>query len=265
MTSYRRINSRTINRDVQQQDNMVVFNSPISQAIYPNYFSVPDASNTCVLVSNGSPYSATASPQLTFNGTTLDVSANLQVDGDTDLSGNLAVGGNVNVTGNYYLNNYILIPAGTIIQSAAINVPNGWLDCNGQSLVRAAQPNLFAAIGYTYGGSGANFNLPDMRGRIGIGAGSGAGLTSRALGSSGGAETHTLTTGEMPSHSHQLDRPSNPDAGAYDIDDAHAGTSSACTTDRTLLPTGFNTYSTGGDGAHNNMQPFLVVRYFIKY
>ena len=81
MTSYRRINSRTLNKNVQQQDNMVTFMKPISQAIYPNYFSVPDASNNSLLVSTGSAYSATASSQLTFDGTTLDVVGNVDVSG----------------------------------------------------------------------------------------------------------------------------------------------------------------------------------------
>jgi hypothetical protein len=81
MSSYRRINSRTINRDVQQQDNMVIFNKPISKAIYPNYFSVPDASDTSLLVSNGSAYSASAASNLTFNGTALNVTGTLQVSG----------------------------------------------------------------------------------------------------------------------------------------------------------------------------------------
>ena len=79
MTSYRRIKSLTLNREVQQQDNMVVFNRPISRAIYPNYFSVSDPSNTCLLVSTGSAYSATDSSNLTFNGTKLSVTGTLQV------------------------------------------------------------------------------------------------------------------------------------------------------------------------------------------
>ena len=81
MTSYRRINSRTLNRDVQQQDNMVTFNKPISRAIYPNYFSVPDALNNSLLVSTGSAYSASAASNLTFNGTALNVTGTLQVSG----------------------------------------------------------------------------------------------------------------------------------------------------------------------------------------
>jgi hypothetical protein len=89
MTSYRRIASRTLNRDIQQQDNMVTFMKPISNAIYPKYFSVPNASNNSLIVSTGSPYSAAATPQLTFDGTTLDIS------GDAYVSGNLQVTGDV--------------------------------------------------------------------------------------------------------------------------------------------------------------------------
>ena len=73
MTSYRRIISRTLNRSVQNQDNMVTFMSPIGNGIYPDYFSVPDASNYSLLVSNGSKFSASANQNLTFDGNTLNV------------------------------------------------------------------------------------------------------------------------------------------------------------------------------------------------
>ena len=85
MTSYRRINSRTINRVVQQQDNMVYLNKSLTQTISHNYFSVPDASNTSLLVSTSSPYSATATRDLLYDGTTFDVLANMVVDGTTSL------------------------------------------------------------------------------------------------------------------------------------------------------------------------------------
>ena len=105
MTSYRRINSRTLNNEVQQQDNMVTFMMPISRAIYPNYFSVPDASNNSLLVSTGSPYSATtASSQLTFDGTTLKDLGNLDVSGNTTVQ-KLKLFNNLDVSGNTALQN----------------------------------------------------------------------------------------------------------------------------------------------------------------
>jgi len=190
----------------------------------------------------------------------LYVKGNLTVD--NDLRAN-----NFYASGNYYLDNYILIPYGTIIQSAAVNIPDGWLNCDGSLLLRTEYTNLFNAIGYTYSsfsGSDLSFNVPDLQGRVPVGSGSGTGLTTRNLGNKGGAETHTLTTGEMPSHTHDLTRRSNPDAGAFDMGDAHASESSACTTDRSILGT-FSTSSAGSGSAHNNMQPFIVLRYLIKY
>jgi len=203
----------------------------------------------------------------------LYVDKNQTIGGNLDVSGNLTIGQDLRArsyyaTGNYFLNNYILIPAGTIIQSAAINEPNGWFDCNGRLLSVVAYANLFDAIRYTYGGvyggSDLSFNIPDMRGRVGIGSGSGTALTSRTLGVVGGEENHTLTVPEMPSHSHSLTRKSNPDAGAYDTNSGHQDESSAATTDREDLGL-FQTNSTGSGLSHNNMQPYVVLRYLIKY
>ncbi|NIV28780.1 MAG: hypothetical protein GWN58_04475, partial [Anaerolineae bacterium] len=47
--------------------------------------------------------------------------------------------------------------------------PSGWVLCDGTSYSTASQPDLFAVVGYTYGGSGANFNVPDLRGRMPLG------------------------------------------------------------------------------------------------
>ncbi len=96
----------------------------------------------------------------------------------------------------------MIIPYGTIIQSAAVNIPNGWLVCNGAEILNETYMNLYIAIGYTYGGSGDYFKVPDIRGRTIIGEGQGTDLTNRNLGTTGGAETHTLTSSEMPSHTH---------------------------------------------------------------
>jgi microcystin-dependent protein/predicted acyltransferase (DUF342 family) len=198
----------------------------------------------------------------------LSVTGNETVGGTLDVSGNIVTTSNITAVnhyaaGNYYLNNFILIPSGSVIQSAAINVPNGWLDCAGQSLLVSGYPGLFAAISYTYGGSGANFNLPDLRGRAAIGVGTGVGLSTRALGNIGGVETHTLSLSEIPSHSHTIQRRINPDAGAFDPGNEHADESSACTTDR-ALGGNFSTAASGSGGSHQNMQPFIALRYLIK-
>lgn len=193
----------------------------------------------------------------------------LYVENNESVGGNLEINKNISANsfyakGNFYLNNYVLIPAGTIVQSAAILEPEGWFNCDGRLLNKITYGNLFNAIGNTYGGSDPSFNIPDIQGRVPIGAGSGAGLTTRTLGQKSGAETHTLSTGEMPSHSHGLTRTSNPDAGAFDDGNGNASKSYACTTDRADLGI-FNTYNSGGGSAHNNMQPFIVLRYLIKY
>lgn len=88
--------------------------------------------------------------------------------------------------------------------------PPGWLWCAGQAVSRATYSALFAAIGVTYGsGDGATtFNVPDLRGRTIVGldnmGGTDAGRLSSAntLGTTGGAETHTLSTAQLPSHNH---------------------------------------------------------------
>ena len=81
--------------------------------------------------------------------------------------------------------------------------PRGFALCQGQSLSIAQNTALFSLLGTTYGGNGqTTFNLPDLRGRAPIGQGAGPGLQPYALGQSGGAENATLTTANLPAHSH---------------------------------------------------------------
>jgi len=199
---------------------------------------------------------------------------NLFVENDETIGGNLSVGGQLSARsfhanlGNFYLDNYLLIPYGTIIQSAAVNIPEGWLLCNGASIVKNSYLNLYNAIGYTYGGSGDNFNVPDIRGRVSVGTGTGAGLSSRALGNTGGAETHQLSVGEMPSHSHT----SNATGGSVGLITSTGSNTASTGLDNTsgepdlfaTLPA-LTINSTGSSNAHNNMQPFIVLNYLIKY
>jgi len=83
--------------------------------------------------------------------------------------------------------------------------PIGWASCDGQLLAISANPALFSLLGTTYGGDGyTTFALPDLRGRSPLHKGSGPGLTYRVMGEKGGVETVTITTNEMPSHTHPI-------------------------------------------------------------
>jgi len=205
----------------------------------------------------------------------------LIIERDLLVNGNLTVkhdirARNFYATGNYYLDNYILVPAGTIVQSAAINVPDGWLNCNGSLLNKIVYIDLFAAIGNSYGGliTDLSFNLPDLRGRVGIGAGQGADLSNRVFATSGGAETHTLTIAEMPSHSHEITDPghnhsyvnTSADQSVYNVITSETAADQADYNQTTgTSTTGISIINAGSSNAHNNMQPFLVIRYLIKY
>jgi microcystin-dependent protein len=77
--------------------------------------------------------------------------------------------------------------------------PNGWARADGQILSIAQNTALFALLGTNYGGDGqTTFALPDLRGRAPIHEGQGPGLSDRTLGETGGAESVTLTTAELP-------------------------------------------------------------------
>ena len=82
--------------------------------------------------------------------------------------------------------------------------PRGFAFCEGQLLSISDNTALFSILGTTYGGDGrTTFALPDLRGRVPVHPGSGPGLATIRLGEKSGTETETLTTGELPTHSHQ--------------------------------------------------------------
>jgi len=97
------------------------------------------------------------------------------------------------------------VPVGAIAWTAANAAPAGWLVRDGSSVPVATYPNLFAVLGYTYGGAGANFSLPDDRGLVIAGNGLGTALpdlTTHALGSVFGEEGHALDGSENGVHTH---------------------------------------------------------------
>jgi microcystin-dependent protein len=84
-------------------------------------------------------------------------------------------------------------------------VTGNWALCNGQLLLIADHNALFSLIGTTYGGDGqTTFAVPDLRGRVAVGVGTGAGLSAVTLGQTNGAETATMLTANLPAHSHSL-------------------------------------------------------------
>ena len=92
---------------------------------------------------------------------------------------------------------------GTILLFAGNFAPKGWEFCNGQILPIARYSALFSLLGTTYGGDGTTtFALPDLRGRVPVHAGQGTGLAAHPLGQAFGAEQVTLTTAQLPAHTH---------------------------------------------------------------
>ena len=169
-------------------------------------------------------------------------------------------------------------PAGAILQFAGSTAPDGWLICNGDTVSRSTYANLFAAIGEAYGaGNGSTtFKIPDLRGRVPVGAGQGSGLSNRVLAVSGGQQSAALSINQIPAHTHFM------------FADASVSNNTGFTTATTQVPKEGGilgdasqdhkyrmksttvaaslgkTSSVGSSSAVGRMQPFLVVNHIIK-
>jgi microcystin-dependent protein len=159
------------------------------------------------------------------------------------------------------------MPPGSLVPYAGSTAPTGWLLCYGQAISRTTYAALFAVIGTTWGigDNSTTFNLPDFRGRVLAGAddmggtdahilgnGANGGFSGSAtLGTVGGEKNHQLTTAELANHTH-----GNVGYGSQGV----AGS----VYDTMMAPYTSTVGSTGGDQAHNNVQPTAVVNYIIK-
>jgi microcystin-dependent protein len=140
--------------------------------------------------------------------------------------------------------------------------PKGWALCDGQLLPINQNQALFSLLGTTFGGDGrVNFALPDLRSRVPIHVGGG-----HTLGERGGEQAHTLSIGELPTHTHVLSGTSTTGTAAIPAGNL-------------MAPTAFQAYhqadnalvamapqavaNVGGSQAHLNMQPFLVLNFSI--
>ncbi len=154
-------------------------------------------------------------------------------------------------------------------------IPTGWAVCDGRTLQIAQNQALYSLLSNKYGGDGkTTFALPDLRGRVPVhtGQSSLSPHTIYNMGATGGAETVTLTTGNLPIHTHSMSAVAatatlKPDAGNLlaeptDASNVQHAIYGPATNSFVILNT--STISNdGGNGSHNNMQPFQVLNYCI--
>lgn len=158
---------------------------------------------------------------------------------------------------------------GEIRMFAGNFAPAGWMFCEGQLLPISENETLFQLIGTTYGGDGqSTFALPDLRGRLPIHFGTGPGGSTYQLAETGGAEEVTLTTSQIPAHSHPM------------LASSSGGTTGTASNGVYATTVGFNLYvdadpgntafnpgtvgSVGGSQPHTNLMPYLCVDFIIS-
>ncbi len=180
------------------------------------------------------------------------------------LNGDLAI-----IDTQMFANQQAGLPIGSIAMFAGSSTGSGinWLICNGSSVSTTTYAALFAVIGYSFGGSGTSFSLPNLQGRFPIGASS-----SYTLAATGGEAAHVLTTAELPAHSHTI----TDKAHSHAVNNVMAPTGGGHTatggagqniTNITTQPasTGITGTNTTGSGAgHNNLPPYVVVSFIIR-
>ena len=154
---------------------------------------------------------------------------------------------------------------GEIRMFAGNFAPRKWAFSAGQLIPIASNQALYSILGTTYGGDGRTaFALPDLRGRVPLGAGKGLSLTPRRLGQKGGAETHRLRVAEIPAHRHSARSNSGKGTSASPVRNVWAASAQKSYSRRSNTKMGRDAIGvTGRNRRHNNMQPFLGINYII--
>jgi microcystin-dependent protein len=153
----------------------------------------------------------------------------------------------------------------------------GWMMCQGQLIPISENETLFQLIGTTYGGDGqSTFQLPNLGGRIPVHQGQGGGLSNYIIGESGGVESVTLTTQQIPQHGHLAVANASPATASTPTTSSILATEAVSnggndpftyapydSANQVTLP-GSAIQVTGGSQPHENVQPILTVTYLIS-
>lgn len=145
--------------------------------------------------------------------------------------------------------------------------PRGWAFCNGQLLPISQNTALFSLLGTNYGGDGrSTFALPNLQGVVPIQWGQGAGLSDYVIGETGGQDTVTLLTSEIPSHTHQLKGTTdtgNTNSPSGNVLGENAGGVNNYSDSTNSSMNALTANTAGSSLPHNNMQPYLTLNYII--
>lgn len=155
---------------------------------------------------------------------------------------------------------------------AGLIAPDGWLLCHGQTIRKDHCPNLCEIL--PEGTEPGTSIVPDLRGRVAVGEGTGIGLHTRSTGQTDGHEWHSLTNDELPEHDHAVQ--SNSEAGSVGTPalaffaasqvDRSGGVPIDTPFHHTANSTGATGIlsETGNNAGHNNLMPCIALNFIIK-
>ena len=159
---------------------------------------------------------------------------------------------------------------GEIRMFAGNFAPRSWAFCDGQLLAVSQNDALFSLLGTIYGGDGrTTFGLPDLRGRVPIHMGQGPGLPSYPIGRKSGQEQVTLTTAQLPAHSHSYGAATGGGTANSPIGSLPAGSGStplyqpSASTGSLQAMSNLSLQNTGGSQPHANIMPFLCIHFIV--
>jgi microcystin-dependent protein len=294
------ITGGTVNPTTLQQGGVAAVTTTGTQTLTNKTITSPAISDATITgtttATSGTIALGTNASAITANSTTISATEVGYLDGVTS-----AIQTQINTANTTITNN---TPVGVVNMWVTGTAPTGWLLCQGQTLNSVTNPEyaaLWGVIGTTYGGTGnTSFKLPDLRGRVPMGAGTGrnvadsANLTARTLGAKvSDAETHTLTHAEIPSvaaasHVHYHASPISLQSGAamvlnmsdstmdsyggsYEVTgtanifSTNIGFTSSQAVEQWLVTSSAPNVTVGSGGAHNNTQPSTVINFIIKF